>query len=31
MDVAWLAGFAVMFALMVGVAAGCARLMGDSK
>ena len=31
MDIAWLAGFAVMFALIVGVLAGCARLTGVSK
>jgi hypothetical protein len=31
MDFAWLFGFAVMFALMVGVAAGCAHLTGVSK
>jgi hypothetical protein len=31
MDIAWLFGFVVMFALMVGVLAECARLMGASK
>jgi hypothetical protein len=31
MDIAWLLGFVVIFAAMVGVLAGCAHLMGVSK
>ena len=31
MDIAWLIGFVLMFAAMVGVLAGCARLTGVPK
>jgi len=31
MDIAWLLGFAVLFALMLGMLAGCARLMGVAQ
>jgi hypothetical protein len=31
MDIAWLLEFVVLFVLIVGVLAGCARLTGVSK
>jgi hypothetical protein len=31
MDIVWLAGFVVMFAGIIGVLAGCARLMGGRE
>lgn len=31
MDIVWLAGFVVMFGVIIGVLAGCARLMGGRE